>query len=616
MANDVVSNLGKWFWYLIPANPILIRVVHGGSRRLRHLWYRFGYLTVLFLVFVFSYLSNSNQLHGTLTDVAKTSASLFVGVSITQLLLMCFLAPTFTAGAITQEKDAETFNILLTTPLSNAQIIFGSLLSRLFFVIMLLFSGLPIFFITMIYGGVTLGQVIMSFAISGATAVVTGSLAIMIAMVKVGTRRTIFSFYLLIGLYLLLVWILGNGWSFTHVIEAKVNAAGDRMSWLAAFHPFLALKVGLNQTVAPGLAEVAHYGAPWKYLAAYPHVSYVVIMLLSSLGMVVLAMLFVRRGASEGETTFWTTLMARLTRRELVGERRRKPHRVWANPVAWREANTRASAAAASWMRWGMMGGGLLISIVLLFYLINGTPINWDGNLVPFGPDQARRILTYLVMVEFVLIVLVAINASATSMTKERESNSMDILLTTPLTSKYIIWGKLRGLISFTMPLVAVPIMSVFIFTIYDLITMVRKQPPVANFESAVTLTAMIIIYTALACVIGLQTSLKSKKTVRAMLLSITIMVMVTGLLSLIGNEIVGNAGIVGAVLAPLTPFTGIMMIMDPTTYAQPMGDPGVRFSILVGTVFALLAYGAIIWGMYNSLVKNFDMILRKQSAT
>ena len=50
------------------------------------------------------------------------------------------MSPIFTAGAITQEKDSQTYDILLSTPLTNGQIVLGSLLSRLFFVISLLLT--------------------------------------------------------------------------------------------------------------------------------------------------------------------------------------------------------------------------------------------------------------------------------------------------------------------------------------------------------------------------------------------------------------------------------------------------------------------------------------------
>jgi len=98
-----------------------------------------------------------------LSELAKQSTQTFMYVSMVQLLLMSFIAPVFCAGAITQEKDANTYHILLTTPLSNAQIVLGSLFSRICFVWVLLLSGLPIFCITMLYGGVTTTEICESF---------------------------------------------------------------------------------------------------------------------------------------------------------------------------------------------------------------------------------------------------------------------------------------------------------------------------------------------------------------------------------------------------------------------------------------------------------------------
>src|SRR5262245_64095055 len=102
-------------------------------------------------------------------------------LSIIQLLMVCILAPIFTSAAITQEKDSQTYDILLSTPLTNGQIVLGSLLSRLFFVIALLISGIPVFAVTQIFGGVAISAIVSSFAIAAATAFVTGSLAMAIA---------------------------------------------------------------------------------------------------------------------------------------------------------------------------------------------------------------------------------------------------------------------------------------------------------------------------------------------------------------------------------------------------------------------------------------------------
>ena len=47
--------------------------------------------------------------------------------------------------------------------------------------------------------------------------------------------------------------------------------------------------------------------------------------------------------------------------------RSRKPRTVWANPIAWREAKTKASAAKASLFRYGFIFAGLVGAVILVY---------------------------------------------------------------------------------------------------------------------------------------------------------------------------------------------------------------------------------------------------------
>src|SRR5881275_2124147 len=93
-----------YFWRLLPANPILLRVVEGGGKRRRDLFIRCGYLGLLIFIVIFSLLSKGSSTTGnqSLSDLAKVSASLFQQLSYLQLALVALLSPIFTAGAITQ----------------------------------------------------------------------------------------------------------------------------------------------------------------------------------------------------------------------------------------------------------------------------------------------------------------------------------------------------------------------------------------------------------------------------------------------------------------------------------------------------------------------------------
>ncbi len=602
--NRVLYKLWLWFWHLLPANPILVRVVHGGSRRTRHLWMRFGYLAALFIVVLFSLWTAMSRTNASLAELAKGASQTFTVLAIAQLAMMCFLAPAFTAAAITQERDAQTFNILLSTPLSNAQIVFGSLMSRLYFVLLLLAAGLPIFLMTMVYGGVTTSQIVESFALSGSTAILTGAIAILVAMMGVGTRRTIFSFYLVIGFYLLCVYLLGL-WDKTWPEAAPANIDGRRMSWLAPLHPFLALDVALHRVYAVPYGRLADHPAIVRYALAYPSAVYVTWTSVAAFVLTIISIAFVRRGAKIGEQTFFGSLADRFGRRRSDAITR-PPRTVWNNPVAWREAKTRASGGGL--LRLAVIAGGFAGPMTLALYHIGGG----------LSAAELPRWLSALILVQFALALIIATNTAATSMTKEKESKTLDLLLSTRLTSKYILWGKLRGLVSFAMPLVAGPVIVLLLLGLYGLFG--GGSQPVVWWETAFELSALLVIYTAGACVLGLSVSLRSRKNVSAVMYSIGSVILITGALSLLGFAIVrASGGEAGAFVAPFTPFTSVKFLVHPqalfdTAKEFSEGAATARVVALFSCILSVALYAVVVWRAYGSLVRNFDMTLRKQS--
>jgi len=612
---SVFHDVAIWLWRLLPGNPILVRVVAVGSKRVRHVWARLVYLAALFVVLVAMGSGLFQRGAGTsLAELAKNSSWTFMGVSLVQLFLMSFIAPIFCAGAITQEKDTNTLHILLTTPLTNAQIVLGSLFSRLFFVWALLLAGLPIFCITMIYGGVTTTEIFQSFGLAACTGLVTGSLAIMISFLKIGTRRTIFAFFAGIAIYLLGIWALATT-SYGQLPEAPLSTSwAMRMSWLAPLHPFLALLVVTGQTPAPAPAHVHHYGWPAWWLLAYPHYGYMLLTTLASLVMVIISLVFVRAGAREGESTLVSRARDFFVQAS-GGERRRRLRRVWHNPIAWREAATRASAGGRSLLRWVFILGGTLAGILLA--------IAHYGSWAPLSvtnPQTARDWLVALVWIELAVILLVVTNTAATTLTREKESQTIELLLVTPLTSQYIIAGMLRGLVSFALPLIAVPTITLGAFALGGLVT-IGRYPQVITPEAFLLTPLLMVAYTALAAMIGLQFSLMSKKTVPAVMLSTAMVLGATGLLWACGAAMRSASPIVAAVALPFTPFPAMLALIDHVRALDESGQatPGTLLSARVARSFFSLvsaaAYLAATYSLYKNMVRGFDMTVRRQSA-
>lgn len=593
---------------LAPLNPILLRVVTAGGRRLRHAFTRWGYLGLLIFVLLIALLTSSHEAHS-LSDYAKASSQVFSAISYVQLGMICLLAPVFCAAAITQERDSRTYNILLATPLTNAQIVLGSLFSRLYYVIALLLSGAPVFAITLLYGGVTAGNIVLSFAIALSTALFTGSLAIAIAVFRLGSGKTVFWFYVFNAIYLIALFLLDQFW-----LGLDLTTGLHHTTWVTSIHPFLALQSVVNSTnyPTPELSSLAGKNLFARFYLLHPAYAYVTITTAASLLLVVPSAIVLRKIAQRSEVGLWSFLRNLIMRgKESRGRRSRT---VWNNPVAWREAATRAGFSGRGIARWITILVGTAAAIILLVFYHRG-----DLSI-----DDARHVLMALVIVEFSVSLLVATNTSAAAVTKERESQTLDLLLVTPITSRYYIWGKLRGLVSFMLPFAAVPTITIVLVVCYDLLFALKRGTPFVVYpENIIALPLLLTALLAWACMLGLQLSLKWSRTIVAVMASVGVLAGICAVLGVCGFTAAASIPVVGVAIAAFSPFTAIAVMICPTEYAPsafaapgaagPASDLTGRITLFIAILIASLTYCGIVYAMYKSMVKNFDMIIRRQ---
>jgi ABC-2 type transport system permease protein len=115
------------------------------------------YLLVLgAVVALFYYLSTTENRNAQGWQVGVT---LFIASAYAQLLVLLFLAPIFSAGALTIEKEQRTLASLLTSLLSSRQICWGKGAASLMYVVLLMIAGLPVISAVFAYGGVGLWDV-------------------------------------------------------------------------------------------------------------------------------------------------------------------------------------------------------------------------------------------------------------------------------------------------------------------------------------------------------------------------------------------------------------------------------------------------------------------------
>ncbi|MCF6093100.1 ABC transporter permease [Microaerobacter geothermalis] len=163
-------------WAKIWINPVLDKEIRLRMRSLKStLAILFYLLAIGSVAFAFMYLT-MDRFQGTFNP--NNSKEFFIVLSIMQMILIAFVTPGLTAGAISGERERQTLNILLTTQQSSTSIILSKLFSSLAFLSLMIVATLPLYSIVFLYGGVSPGQLVATFGIFLFTMLILGTLGI------------------------------------------------------------------------------------------------------------------------------------------------------------------------------------------------------------------------------------------------------------------------------------------------------------------------------------------------------------------------------------------------------------------------------------------------------
>jgi ABC-type transport system involved in multi-copper enzyme maturation permease subunit len=134
---------------------------------------------------------------------AQIGQTLFVALLVVLMMLVVFLAPAFTAGAISGERERQTYEMLLATPLSGTAVVAGKLFSALVYLLLLIVASIPLMSLVFTFGGVAVDDVVRAYVLLGATALAFGALGLFLsALVRRTGAATILSYLTVIGLTL------------------------------------------------------------------------------------------------------------------------------------------------------------------------------------------------------------------------------------------------------------------------------------------------------------------------------------------------------------------------------------------------------------------------------
>ena len=118
---------------------------------------------------------------------ASIGQAIFARLSIFQLLLIGVLAPAFTTGAISLEREKATLDLLITTPLRPGAIVVGKLLSALGFVVLMILAAIPVSALVLMYGGASIDDLLRQQVVLFVSAIGFGVIGLFFSAL---TKRT------------------------------------------------------------------------------------------------------------------------------------------------------------------------------------------------------------------------------------------------------------------------------------------------------------------------------------------------------------------------------------------------------------------------------------------
>jgi ABC-type transport system involved in multi-copper enzyme maturation permease subunit len=612
----------RWLLRLGPTNPIAVRLVQNGSRRSKHMYIRAIYLAALIVVLLWLMLLTAGQTEVSTRDLASKGAESFTYIAYLQIFLICVLAPVFMGGAIAQEANPRTWEVLLTTPMSAAEIVLGNLFGRLFFVIGLLVCSMPLFALTQYFGGVPGSAILASYLVAGCTALLVGALAIALSVSRLVGKRAFFVFYVAIVSYLGVTIALDYALRQAH----RGAAGGDGVTAMTALNPFLALYALLNPTSYPKAPE-GTVGGVLGWMLETPVQFWCIGSTLLSVLFMAGSTFTVRSGglATLGADASGVPWHRKILGLKLKSSEHRAPRAVWTNPIAWREAASRNSTPAKIAARYVFLGLGGLFGLGLIWMFHTGS----------LSTSDFQYALLATMWGELAVIALVGINTAATAISKEREDGTLDLLLTTPITPSAYLKGKLRGLVAYLLPLLAVPIGTLLAAGLYVLLGGFSREGgvysdmpmgptasttvsvPVVLPEAGILLAIAVIPFMAFCVMIGLQRSLGARGTLSSVVATVGIVGAIAGVIGLCGSKLSGSIAGVGPIAAALSPASLVYSVIQPwdamkSTVREAGGLDGARVWLFLGCLVAAGLNAAICYGLHSNMVRTFDMTVRK----
>lgn len=414
----------------------------------------------LVLIAAVSWIGRSDpDLDMDIEALARFGQQFFYLLSAVSAVLVGLLAPVFTGGAIAQEKERGTLALLLSTQLGQEGFVLGKLISRLSPLFILITASMPLFASCMLFGGVGAKHVLLLAANLFAIGLLCASVGLLFSALSSRTYEAILITYAVLGAYaclppLFVWWIYGNDmlyaarWVFPPVGLAVFLDGVRGVRWQQAV-----------MNPVPGAESI-----PFCLGASYLCIK--------------LSHRCLGRYAGTESISLGRKLLERMDRffenmNRGMWTFRFRSDELRGNPVAWKERHYRLLGKTHYLIR----GIYTLFIFLAVFY---STMTYYKYAL--WGQEFFHQVML-AILGSFWFLALSVL--AATSVAVERDRGSWDLLLTTTMPGRQILWGKVSGSVRgsavfFALPLIHMVAMWLWNSHMIELQILAWIVPPLA----------------------------------------------------------------------------------------------------------------------------------------
>ncbi len=426
-------------------NPVLQNELVANLRMTRTFVLLFAYVGLLGLL-VYAAWPADQTIDMSNSDKARPLVNLlFLG----QYMLMSLMAPSFAAGAITGEKERDSFEMLLASPMKPAAIVFGKFAASLCPLAELMIGSLPVVMLCLPLGGVQFFEILAAYLAMISSVALFTMISLWCSSYFVRTSASLVVSYLM---------ILPLAMAGVFIWQALEQLGEARLFVVLTVVPLACLSVA-----ALLFADVS------RRLLQAPN--------LGSAG----------REAIDLETEAEAAVGLYIKRDEFPDRLFAPPKRTTflpedANPIYEKEIRSEIFAQGTLMLRLVIQISMGLAMFVMAFCLF-------------LRPYYAPWYIAYVLIFN----MLVGPVFTAGSVTSERERQTLDLLLTTLITPWQMMWGKLFSGLRVSSVLTGFLMWPVVLACIMPL-DYWRNLPTMGGYFLVVMLTCVTTAMTALFC--------------------------------------------------------------------------------------------------------------------